>query len=76
MLQVGGALEGCSKNLFFAELLCGLENTHDAVMNVHELVVGTPNKREQTRKTFQKLERYAPAMAYRGNLLLRNLLVS
>ena len=42
-----GALEGCNKKLLFAEP-CGLENTHNAIMRVHYLMVGTSNKRAQT----------------------------
>ena len=49
--------------IFFAEP-CGLENTHNAVMRVRLLVVSTPKKRAQTRETYHKFERYAPAMAY------------
>ena len=35
---------------FFAEP-CGLENTHDAVMHVHQLVVSTPNESAHSRET-------------------------
>ena len=52
------------QKLLFAEPR-GLEETCDAVLHVHQLVVYTPNKRMQSRKTFfQMFERYAPAMAY------------
>ena len=39
---------GLQQKLFFPKP-CGLENTHDTVMDVHKLVVSTPNKRAQTR---------------------------
>jgi hypothetical protein len=47
------------QKLFFAKPR-GLENTHDAVMHVHKLVVSTPNKRAQTRETFFRSSKDMP----------------
>ena len=45
-----GALEGCS-NFFFIAKPCGVDETCDAVLHVHQLDVYTPNKRVQRLET-------------------------
>ena len=69
---------GLQQKLFFAKPR-GLENTHDTVMDVHELVVSTSNKRAQTRESHfrssKDIERYAPVMAYFPNLGQNNVQV-